>query len=253
MSRLENKVAIITGAAMGQGAEEVRVFAREGAKVIATDIQEEILNKLVKSVNAEYGEVVVGIKQDVTNEEEWNKVVELAIDTFGKIDILVNNAGTSGKTLALEDTTIEDWNFVMNINATSNFLGMKHVIPKMKENNGGSIVNISSIAGLNGYGQLTPYAASKGANRILSKGAANQFARDNIRVNSVHPGLIDTAMIKDFAKDEETRNYITSAIPLNRLGTPTDVANMVLFLASDESSFVTGAEFVIDGGQTIKE
>lgn len=251
--RLAGKVALITGAASGQGAEEVRVFAREGAKIIATDLQEAMLNELISSINEQYGEVAIALKHDVANEEHWMEAIANAADTFGKIDILVNNAGVSGRVHDLESITLEEWNFVMNINALGNFLGMKHVVPKMKENSGGSIINISSIAGINGYGMLTPYAASKGANRLLSKGGANQLGPDNIRVNSIHPGFIETPMIEQYTSSEEARGFLESQIPLRRLGKPVDVANAVLFLASDESSFMTGAELIIDGGQSIKE
>jgi len=253
MPRLEGKVAIITGAASGQGAEEARVFAREGAKVVATDMQVELLQQVVNSINEEYGDVALALKHNVTNEQEWIDVVKAAVDKFGKVDILVNNAGVSGKIHALEDITVDEWNFVMNINALGNFLGMKHVVPEMKKINGGSIVNISSLAGINGFGQLTPYAASKGANRVLTKGAANQLGPDNIRVNSVHPGFIETPMIQQYTSNEEAKNYLISSIPLRTLGKPNDVANAVLFLASDESRFVTGEELIIDGGQSIKE
>lgn len=253
MARLDGKVAIITGAASGQGAEEARVFAKEGAKVIATDMQVELLNDVVNSINEQYGEVAIALKHDVANEQDWLHIVQASVEKFGKIDILVNNAGVSGKIHALEDITVDEWNFVMNINALGNFLGMKYVVPEMKKNKGGSIINISSIAGINGYGQLTPYAASKGANRILTKGAANQLGPDNIRVNSVHPGFIETPMIQEYTSSEEARNYLISSIPLRTLGQPNDVANAVLFLASDESRFVTGEELIIDGGQSIKE
>ncbi len=253
MSRLQGKVAIITGAASGQGAEEARVFAREGAKVIATDMQVELLNQVVNSINEQYGDVALSLKHDVANEQDWIDIVKTGVERFGKIDILVNNAGVSGKIHELEKITVDEWNFVMNINALGNFLGMKHVVPEMKKNNGGSIVNISSLAGINGYGQLTPYAASKGANRILTKGAANQLGPDYIRVNSVHPGFIETPMIQEYTNNEEAKKYLISSIPLRTLGQPNDVANAVLFLASDESRFITGEELIIDGGQSIKE
>ena len=253
MKRLEGKVAIITGAASGQGAEEVRVFASEGAKIIATDIQIELLNQLVQDINKQYGDVAIALKHNVADEQQWISVIEAGVEKFGKIDVLVNNAGVSGKVHELQDITLDEWNFVMNINATSNFLGMKYVVPEMKKVGGGSIVNISSLAGINGYGMLTPYGASKGATRTLSKGAANQLGPDNIRVNSVHPGFIDTPMIAQYTNNEEAYKYLVSQIPLRTLGKPEDVAKSVLFLASDESRFITGAELVIDGGQSIKE
>lgn len=253
MTRLAGKVAIITGAASGQGAAEARLFAREGAKVIATDMNDALLKDVVAEINTEYGTVAHAIKHDVANEAEWIEVVTQAVETFGKIDILVNNAGVSGKIHTLEDITVDEWNFVMNINALGNFLGMKHVVPVMKENGGGSIVNISSLAGINGYGALTPYAASKGATRILTKGAANQLGPDKIRVNSVHPGFVDTPMIAQYTSNEEAYNHLVSAIPLRTLAQAEDIAYAVIYLASDESRFVTGEELIIDGGQSIKE
>lgn len=251
--RLENKVAIITGAASGQGAAEARLFAKEGAKVVATDMNDALLNEVVAEINAEFGDVAIAIKHDVAQEDNWVEVINQAVAKFGKIDVLVNNAGVSGRVHDLDSITLDEWNFVMNINALGNFLGIKYVVPKMKENEGGSIVNISSIAGINGYGMLTPYAASKGASRLLAKGGANQLGPDNIRVNSVHPGFIETPMVAEYTQNEESRKYLESQIPLRRIGKPEDVANVVLFLASDESSFITGTEIIIDGGQSIKE
>lgn len=253
MTRLAGKVAIITGAASGQGAAEARLFAKEGAKVIATDMNDTLLKEVVAEINTAYGPVAHAIKHDVANEDEWIQVVTQAVEAFGKIDILVNNAGVSGKIHTLEDITVDEWNFVMNINALGNFLGMKHVVPVMKENGGGSIVNISSLAGINGYGALTPYAASKGATRILTKGAANQLGPDKIRVNSVHPGFVDTPMIAQYTSNEEAYNHLVSAIPLRTLAQAEDIAYAVIYLASDESRFVTGEELIIDGGQSIKE
>lgn len=253
MARLAGKVAIITGAASGQGASEARLFAKEGAKVVATDMNDTLLNEVVAEINAEYGEVAFAIKHDVAQEEAWIEVVKQAVEKFGKVDILVNNAGVSGKIHTLEEITVDEWDFVMNINALGNFLGMKHVVPIMKKAGGGSIVNISSIAGINGYGQLTPYAASKGATRILTKGAANQLGPDKIRVNSVHPGFVDTPMIAQYTSNEEAYNYLVSTIPLRTIAQPEDIAYAVLYLASDESRFVTGEELIIDGGQSIKE
>lgn len=253
MGRLTGKVAIITGAASGQGAVEAKLFADEGAKVIATDLNETLLNEVVAEINAKYGDVALAIKHNVAEEAEWIRVVEQAVEKFGKVNVLVNNAGISGKTHTLEDITVEEWNLVMNINALGNFLGMKHVVPEMKKVGGGSIVNISSLAGINGYGSLTPYAASKGATRILTKGAANQLGPDNIRVNSVHPGFVDTPMIAQYTSNEEAYNHLVSAIPLRTIAQPEDIAYSVIYLASDEARFVTGEELIIDGGQSIKE
>jgi NAD(P)-dependent dehydrogenase (short-subunit alcohol dehydrogenase family) len=185
------------------------------------------------------------------DENEWVEVVRQTIAKFGKIDILINNAGITGKTLPLAEMTVEEWNRVMEVNALSNFLGIKHVVPEMKKVGGGSIVNISSIAGLNGMAGISPYGASKGATRILTKGAANALGPDGIRVNSIHPGYIETPMIAPYTSNEAVKQGIIQSIPLRRLGNPEDVAYTALFLASDEARFITGEELVVDGGQTI--
>lgn len=251
MGRLDGKVAIITGAASGMGAAEARLFADEGAKVVATDVQEELLRAVVNDIVAKHGDVAIAVKHDVADENDWIEVVRQAVAKFGKIDILINNAGITGKTLPLSEYAVEEWNRVIEVNATGNFLGIKHVVPEMKKAGKGSIVNISSIAGLNGMAGISAYGASKGATRILTKGAANALGPDNIRVNSIHPGYIETPMIAPYTASEEVKNQLIASIPLRRLGKPEDVAYMALFLASDESDFVTGAEFVVDGGQTI--
>ena len=253
MGRLAGKVAIVTGAASGQGAAEARLFAQEGAKVVATDMNEALLNEVVAEINAKHSDAAIAIKHNVAEEADWIQVVNESVEKFGKVDVLVNNAGISGNIHALEEITVEEWHKVMNINALGNFLGIKHVVPEMKKVGGGSIVNISSLAGINGYGALTPYAASKGATRILTKGAANQLGPDKIRVNSVHPGFVDTPMIAQYTSNEEAYNYLVSTIPLRTIAQPEDIAYAVLYLASDESRFVTGEELIIDGGQSIKE
>lgn len=253
MGRLSNKVAIITGAASGQGAVEARLFAQEGARVVATDMQEEWLQKVVDEINREYGDVAIAIKHNVAEENDWIHVVQAAIQKFGKVDILINNAGITGKSLELQDITIEEWNKVMNVNALGNLWGIKHVVPEMQKLGQGSIVNISSLAGINGLGGIGAYGASKGATRTLTKGAARDLGPSHIRVNSIHPGFIETAMITQFTSNEEVKNHLLSQIPLGYLGNPIDVAHAALFLASDESRFITGEELIIDGGQSIKE
>ena len=253
MGRLSGKVAVITGAASGQGAMEARLFAREGAKVVATDLQLELLASVVGEINAEFGEAAVGIKHNVAEEEDWIRVVKQAVEQFGTIDILVNNAGIAGKPLELADITVAEWNKIMNVNALGNFLGIKHVVPVMKKAGKGSIVNISSLAGISGLGGIGAYGASKGATRTLTKGAAKDLGPDHIRVNSIHPGFIETPMISGFMSDETVKNSLIAGIPLRYLGNSEDVAYAVLFLASDEARFITGAELVIDGGQSIKE
>lgn len=250
MKRLENKVAIVTGAAAGMGKAEAILFASQGAKVVATDIDTEALDEVVTEINDEYGtDQAIGITHDVTDEDDWKAVVKNTIDKFGKIDILVNNAGIVGDAYEnLWELDMEDYQNVININQTGNILGIKSVVPEMKKNGSGSIVNISSVAGIVGAisGENLAYAASKGANRAFTKDLAINVAEHDIRVNSVHPGVIDTAILDDVG--QEFREEIESDIPLGFVGKPQDVANGVLFLASDESRFVTGAELVIDGG-----
>lgn len=191
MKRLENKVAIITGAASGMGAAEAQLFAKEGANVVATDIQEEKLQEIVESIKSEGGEAVA-IKHDVSNKDDWESVVEKAVNSYGQIDILINNAGIGGAEgfAKLDEVDLDSWNKFMTVNSTGNFLGVKAVAPEMEKAGKGSIVNTSSIAGLVGGAAGIQYSASKGANRLMSKTAAIELAPHNIRVNSIHPGFI---------------------------------------------------------------
>lgn len=244
--RLDGKVALITGAAGGQGKEEAFLFAKEGAIVVITDIQKELLEKT--------GEELMRLSpkssffhHDVSSEEQWQHIVAQVVEKYGRIDVLVNNAGISPDTRLL-DTSMDLWNKVMAINVTGTFLGMKTVVPVMKENGGGSIINISSIAGLTGGSGASAYTASKGAVRMLTKGAAIEYAKDSIRVNSVHPGVIETPMTEELLKNEQVKSMLEATTPIPRFGKPIDVAYGVLYLASDESSFVTGIELPVDGG-----
>jgi len=246
MGRLSGKVAIITGAALGMGAAEAKLFAGEGAKVVATDIQEGPLRQVIEEINAAGGEAV-GLRHNVASEEEWKHVVQEAVDRFGKVDILVNNAGISS-TKTIADIEIAEWNRVMDINLTGCVLGMKHCIPEMQKAGAGSVINISSIGGIVGMAGSSPYTAAKGALRALSKSAAVEYAKQQIRVNSVHPGIIVTPMTEPSMKD--AMPYYQTFTQLPYFGQPEDVAYGVLFLASDESRFMTGAELVIDGGWT---
>ncbi len=248
--RLANKVAIITGAAGGMGKADALLFAKEGAKVAVTDMQEDKLQEVVREIVANGGEAI-GFKQDVASEEDWIRVATETVAKFGKIDILVNNAGVSDSTPFL-DQTVENWEKIMSINVTSVFLGQKHVIPHMIEAGGGSIINISSIAGLTGGSGTGPYTASKGAVRLLTKATAVDYAKHHIRANSIHPGYIETPMTVDLLKDENMRQWFLSQTPIPRLGKPEDIASGVLFLASDESSYITGIELPIDGGYYAK-
>lgn len=250
MGRLDNKVAIITGAAGGMGKADALLFVQEGAKVAITDLQEDKIKDVVAEIEALGGEAL-GIKHNVASEEDWVRVVDETVQKFGKIDILVNNAGVSNATPFM-DLTVEGWEKTMSINVTSIFLGQKYVIPHMIEAGGGSIVNISSIAGLTGGSGAGPYTASKGAVRMLTKATAVDFAKHNIRCNSVHPGYIETPMTVDLFKDEKMMQWFQSQTPLPRLGKAEDIARGVLFLASDESSYITGVELPIDGGYYAK-
>jgi NAD(P)-dependent dehydrogenase (short-subunit alcohol dehydrogenase family) len=243
--RLDGKVALISGAARGMGECEARLFVREGAKVVLGDVLEEQGRQVAKDLGA----AATFVRLDVTVESDWQKAVATAEQTYGKLHILVNNAGIV-RMAPLDETSLEAWNEVINVNQTGVFLGMKHAIPAMRRAGGGSIINISSIAGLVGLSNIPAYQASKGAVRLLTKNAAIQYAVDKIRVNSVHPGRIETPMTTRL--DSARREMVLSMTPLGRDGQPEEVAYGVLYLASDESSFVTGAELVIDGGFTAR-
>ena len=246
--RLEGKVAIITGGANGMGAEECRIFAREGAKVVIADILEGE-GKQVEAEIAESGGDAVFVRLDVTSEDNWQAAVDAAVSRYGKLDVLVNNAGI-GRGVGSDGLSVENWDALMNINAKGVFLGMKYAIPEMQKAGGGSIVNISSISGIVGQRQVhMGYNASKGAVRIVTKSAAVQYAQDGIRVNSVHPGLMPP-MLTSAANTPNIRSEMLAGIPMGRTGRREEVGNAVLFLASDEASYITGAELVVDGGWT---
>ncbi len=232
------------------GREEALLFAREGATVVATDINEAAVQAVVKEMEGIGGQGTA-YAHNVASEEEWIRVVADTIARYGKIDVLVNNAGISHAAGLLE-TTIEQWNKVIHINLTSTFLGMKHVIPHMIDNQGGSIINISSIAGLTGGSGAGAYTASKGGVRMLSKAAAVDFGKHHIRVNSVHPGFIETPMSTEFVQNKQMLQWFLSQTALPRVGKASEVAEAVLFLASDESAYITGVELPVDGGVTAK-
>ena len=231
------------------GAEECRIFAREGAKVVIADVVEE-QGRQVEAEIAESGGDAVFMKLDVTSESNWAEAVEATVARYGKVDILVNNAGISGT--HDEDTmSTQAWERFMDINAKGVFLGMKSVIPQMQEAGGGAIVNISSISGIVGQsGNHMGYNASKGAVRIVTKSAAVQFAQDGIRVNSVHPGTMPPMRSSAAARNQEVISDTLDTVPMGRRGRVEEVGNAVLFLASDEASYITGAELVVDGGLT---
>jgi 3(or 17)beta-hydroxysteroid dehydrogenase len=248
-SRLAGKVALITGGARGIGAATARLFAREGGRVVLGDV----LDPEGRAVEAELvatGSEAAFVRLDVTSEADWERAVAAAASRFGRLDVLVNNAGIGGAG-RLEDTTLEDWNRVMDVNAKGVFLGTRAAIPAMRRAGGGSIVNISSQLGLVGMDDSSPqYQASKGAVRLLTKLTALQYAKERIRANSVHPGPIVTPMTERRRADPATRERMVSRIPLGRYGEAEEIAYGVLYLASDESRFVTGSELVIDGGWT---
>ena len=245
--RLENKVAFVSGGARGMGAAEAKLFAREGAKVVIGDVLDEDGKQTEAEINELGGECLY-IHLDVTSEESWTSAVAETVNKFGKLDILVNNAGVVSR-LGLEDITVAEWDRVMDVNAKGVFLGTKAAIPEMRKAGGGSIVNISSISGITGQAYVAAvYNASKGAVRIFTKSTAIQYASEGIRVNSVHPGPIDTPMTAERKGDPAAQAESNARVPFGRSGVPDDVAYGVLYLASDESSFVTGSELVIDGG-----
>ncbi|MDE0719268.1 MAG: glucose 1-dehydrogenase [Dehalococcoidia bacterium] len=248
--RLEGKVALITGAAHGMGAEDARLFAREGAKVAIADIREEDARKVEAEIAEAGGEAMV-IMLDVSKEAQWEQAIAAVVSKFGKLDILVNNAGISGSGES-DSSSTDAWDRLIDINAKSVFLGMKHAIPEMEKIGGGAIVNISSISGLVGQESIHPgYNASKGAVRLVTKAAAVQHAKSGIRVNSIHPGMLPP-MLTSFQRGDPNREAMNANVPMGREGEPIEVANAVLFLASDEASYITGTELVVDGGFTAK-
>jgi 3(or 17)beta-hydroxysteroid dehydrogenase len=247
--RLAGKVALISGGARGMGAVEARLFAKEGAKVAIGDILEDEGRQLETAIAAAGGEAMF-VHLDVTHEEAWQHAVEATVSRFGRLDVLVNNAGISGRG-RVEDTTVKEWDQVMEVNAKGVFLGTKMAIPAMRASGGGSIINISSQLGLVGTDHSSPqYQASKGAVRLLTKATAVQYAKEGIRANSVHPGPIITPMTEAARADPERYHMMLSRIPMGSYGQPEDVAYGVLYLASDEARWVTGSELVIDGGWT---
>ena len=247
--RLKGKVALISGGAKGQGKVEAQLFSKEGAKVILGDILDDLGQEVAKDIQDTGGEATY-VHLDVTNETDWKSSIEIVLKKYGRLDILVNNAGILIRK-GIEDTTSEDWSRIMAINAKGAFLGIKSAIPVMRQSGGGSIINISSTAGLvaSPSGSAS-YTATKGAIRLLTKSTAVQYAHENIRCNSVHPGPIDTDMIQDSITDPTKLTERMERLPMGRFGTAEEVAFGVLYLASDESSFVTGSELVIDGGHT---
>src|SRR4029434_10858674 len=238
MGKLDGKVALISGGAKGQGVAEARTFAREGAQVVFGDILDAEGKKVEAAIRAEGGEAAY-VHLDVTSETDWQNAVKLATGRYGRLDILINNAGIVIPRVAIEDRTAAEWDRVMAVNAKGVFLGTKYAIPAMRQACGGSIVNISSVAGIGqSLHQEPAYAASKGAIRIFTKVTASQHAKDRIRCNSVHPGPIDTDMFHSAFRDREAMERRLQRVPLQRMGTVAEIVNVVLFLASDDSSYI---------------
>ncbi len=251
--RLTGKVALVTGGASGIGAETARRFAEHGACVAVTDVNDDLGRQVAEEIESKGGEAAY-IHLDTTDEGQWVSAVGKAIDRFSKLNVLANVAGISGRHLErksapkIDDTTLDSWNAVVSVNATGVFLGIKHVIQPMRQAGGGSIINMSSIYGIVGSTHSAAYHASKGAVRTLTKCAAMQYADDRIRVNSVHPGFVDSPMTEAIHGDPDLAAPRLAATPLGRFGRPYDIAMGCVYLASDETEWMTGAELVIDGG-----
>ena len=255
MGRVEGKVAIVTGGALGIGKASCLLLAKEGAQVAVTDILDKEGQEVVKEIKNNGG-VALFWHLDVSNEKEVQRVFADIHNKFGKIDVLVNNAGIAGVSKPTHEITEEEWDKVMAVNVKGVFFCTKHVIPFMKKTGDGSIINLSSIYGIVSSPDVPPYHASKGAVRIMTKTDAFLYAKDKIRVNSVHPGFIWTPMVENYAKSqgdvEEVRKVLDSLHPIGHVGEPDDIAYGIVYLASDESKFVTGSELVIDGGYTAR-
>ncbi|MFP4228268.1 MAG: SDR family NAD(P)-dependent oxidoreductase [Salinivenus sp.] len=251
MGRVSGKTALITGAALGIGRAAAQMLAEEGAQVAITDINEEVGEEAADALSSE-GREVAFFEHDVASEADWERVVDDVRATFGPPDVLVNNAGIY-QIEPLDEMSVEDWKHLMDINVTGVFLGMKHCTPLMREQGGGSVINLSSVAGLVGLPGHACYGASKGAVRTMTKDAAMELAEDGVRVNSVHPAYIDTQMA-DYGADVQgaTKEELDAMHPIGYMGEPEDVAYAVTYLASDESKFMTGSELVLDGGFTAR-
>jgi cyclopentanol dehydrogenase len=252
--RLEGKVAIVTGGASGIGAATSRLFVGEGARgVVIADVNE-TAGKTLEAELTRAGENVMFRNLDVTQEAQWTATIQAVLARYGRLDVLVNNAGRGGPISrpVVEETTEEAWDLMFAANAKGVFLGTKHAIPAMRQTGGGSVINVVSVYALVGSGLGTAYSASKGAARAFTRTAAVQYAAEGIRVNAVFPGFVETPMTRDLHAQPGVREERTALTPLGRLATPEEIAWGILFLASDESSYMTGSELVIDGGVTAR-
>lgn len=251
--RLDGKVALVTGAASGLGAASARRLALEGAKVVLTDVSADAGHAVTEQI-AHAGGQAAFMPHDVTSQSDWERTADAAVERFGRLDVLVNNAGVSGGLQELMTLDYEAWRRILTVNLDGVFLGLRYAGPAIARTGGGSIINISSILGKVGMAGAAAYCASKGGVALLTKAAALEWAPLGIRVNSVHPGFIDTPMVSGALQQvenaNEMRDMLISRHALGRFGLPREVADAVLFLASDESSFITGAELVVDGGYT---
>lgn len=248
--RLEGKIAIITGAGNGMGAAEAQLFAKEGANVVVVDFQEAAGDAVVRQIRGA-GQNAIFVRADITSEADWQTIVAQAVEAFGGVDILVNNAGISAR--GMDTNSLGDWQKLLSVNVLGSVAGVKHVLPEMKKRGGGSIVNIASISAFVGDENNHPgYHSSKGAIVTFTRSAALHYAKDNIRVNAVHPGFMPRMWFKDATPDdlaaEEFHKENLKLVPMGRIGQPIEVANAVLFLASDEASYITGTDLVVDGG-----
>lgn len=255
VGRVVGKVALVTGAASGLGAESARRLAREGAAVVLTDLAEELGESVARSI-LDAGGRAMFVRHDVTQEADWAAAVSAAVSKYGRLDVLVNNAGIATGGGEIMTHSLEDWRRLMAVNLDGVFLGLRHAGPAIAQSGGGSVINISSIMGKIATQGAAAYCASKGGVLLLTKVAALEWAPLNIRVNSIHPGYIDTPLVADVLHRSENGNELKDMLiglhPLGRLGEPREIADAVVFLASDESSFMTGSEMVVDGGYTAR-
>lgn len=245
--RLQGKVAIVTGGGGGIGRATSCLFAKEGAKVVVSDVNEESASLTVELIKEAGGEAI-SVPANMVNPEEVEQIVNKTIEAYGGLDILFNNAGVGNEEVKLAEMSVEEWDRVVDINLKGVFLGIKYALPKMEERGGGSIINTSSVLGFRGKKYVGPYNASKGGVVLLTQNAALEYGKNNIRVNAVAPGVIDTDIIQGWKDDERKWPIISKANALRRVGQPEEVAKAVLFLASDDASFVTGSTIFVDGG-----